>query len=292
MHLLVVLFLVAVLVGLALWFVAGPRTTTSRREASDLPPAEVQSGGRVVLDLEAADPDHPSVRRLVDGAAQRALDATPTLRRVEVVDRQGRRLGVREVSTPLTRTSELPASLHTPHLRPSRAPDPLRSQGRGETDASSAGRFREAGLSAVEQKVAPRPFAARFELPDEVRDRISDPDHPAAVVAALLTAAGRPVERRGDLVLSGDLAIAVALVDGGSAAALTRAFLRVSDTGAPRAIVIRLGYVDPFEVQRRQAAAPDVRHVDSDAIQRMADAVALGADPVAFAVSEHQVLAD
>jgi hypothetical protein len=133
--------------------------------------------------------------------------------------------------------------------------------------------------------VPDRPFADRFVLTDEVRAAVRDPERPIDLVAAILQVAGRPVERQGDVVVSGDTAVAIVPhLAHGMEDAMTRAFMHIRDTAAERGVVIRLGYVDPDEVRRREGAAPDVRHVTADAIQRMADAVALGGDPIAFAI--------
>lgn len=43
------------------------------------------------------------------------------------------------------------------------------------------------------------------------------------------------------------------------------------------------GRMDPADLGRREFLAPELRHVGARAIQRMADAVSIGADPLAFA---------
>jgi hypothetical protein len=63
---------------------------------------------------------------------------------------------------------------------------------------------------------------------------------------------------------------------------LARAYLHAQASGARAGLVILLGFADPEEIARREVAAPHVQHVGSRAIQRMADAVAIGADPLAL----------
>jgi hypothetical protein len=257
-----------------------PSTQTAAGPApwSDADPA----GERVVLDLVVTDPDQPSVQRLVQDAGARTLARSPDIEKVEVVDREGRRLGVIRRTDPLPKEPDVPAELHEPHVRRSRTPDPLAGGSAGGGPAAVP--WPEASQGDIDMSVPGRTFADRFDLPPSVTDLLADRDHPAAVVGALLAAAGRPVERHGELVLSGDVAFVVTDVTDGAEEALTHAYFRVRDSGASHGIVIRLGYADPTLVRRRDLAAPNVRYIGLDGIQRMADAVALGADPISFAV--------
>ena len=279
--LLIALLTVAVVAAgaLALWRIR----PTARKSAGPAPWSQAApGGGRVVLDLTVEDPDQPSVQRLVQDAGARALAGSPDVDEVEVVDRGGQRLGVIRRTDRLAKEPDVPATLHEPHVRRSRTPDPLAggSAGRGRASVS----WRDTPRSDLDTSMPGRSFADRFDLPPTVTAHLDDPDHPAAVVGALLATAGRPVERHGELVLSGDVAFVVTDVSDGADAALTHAYLRVRDSGASHGIVIRLGYADPTLVRRRDLAAPNVRYIGIDGIQRMADAVALGADPVSFAV--------
>jgi hypothetical protein len=230
-------------------------------------------GARVVLDLEGVDPDLPSVQRLVREAAQRVLAKDPDLDEVQVVARDGQVLGRERRPDPLPPAPAIPDALHEPHARPRRGPSPV-----PRDEVTHPQHVPDPG-----DRVRATPLADRLDLPPDVRRRVREPDDGAGIVAATLEAAGRPVTRDGDLVRSGDVAIVVVDVHGDADRALTHGFLRIQATDAPRGIVIRLGYVDPSLVRRREAMAAHVRHVGPDALQRMADAVAAGADPVAFA---------
>jgi hypothetical protein len=238
---------------------------------------EPSTGGVIVLDLDIDDPDDPTVQRLVHDAGRRALVTDPDLDSVEVRSRSGTVLATVPRTQPVRPEATIPDELHA-HQHPRRhTPDPV----------APAGATREARSRADQDDVhvPDRPFADRFVLPDEVRGSVRDPDRAIDVVAAILEVAGRPVERQGDVIVSGDTAMAVVPhLTHGMDEALTRAFMHIRDTAAARGVVVRLGYVDPDEIRRREAAAPDVRHVTADAIQRMADAVALGGDPIAFAI--------
>jgi hypothetical protein len=239
--------------------------------------AEPQVGGVIVLDLDIDDPDDPTVQRLVRDAGRRALVTDPGLDTVEVRSRSGEVLAVIPRSQPPGVEATLPDELRLPHTARRHAPDPVAPAG--------ATKEPRALDPAGEVHVPDRPFADRFALPEAVRAAVRDADRPTDVLAAILEVAGRPVDRQGDVVVSGDTAIAlVPPLRHGVEDALARAFMHIRDTEATRGIVIRLGYVDPVEIRRREAAAPDVRHVTADAIQRMADAVALGGDPIAFAI--------
>lgn len=230
-------------------------------------------GALVVLDLEPGDPEHPSVQRLVEEAARRPLAADATLEVVEVRDRRHRLLGRVRRQTP-HRDVTLPDQLHEPHPQRSRTPDPLGRGGashpRPPVEVDAAG-------------VADRPFADRFELDERIRTALSSADDPIALVRVLLTLGGHRPEVRGDLVATDDVAL-VLLPDPGHQldAALSRAFLRIRQARVPRGIVIHLSWVNPGTLHRRELAAPNVRHVGPEAIQRMADAVMAGADPLDF----------
>jgi hypothetical protein len=238
---------------------------------------EPQVGGVIVLDLDIDDPEDPTVQRLVHEAGRRALVTDPELEAVEVRSRSGLVLAVVRRSQPLGAEATIPDQLRQPHAPRRHAPDPV-----APTGATRDARH----LDPVgDVHVPDRPFADRFVLTDEVRAAVRDPERPIDLVAAILQVAGRPVERQGDVVVSGDTAVAIVPhLAHGMEDAMTRAFMHIRDTAAERGVVIRLGYVDPDEVRRREGAAPDVRHVTADAIQRMADAVALGGDPIAFAI--------
>lgn len=270
-----------VLVVLAVVAVLAAAVAVGRRLGRTPPPVRARpweaateaEGELVVLDLEPGDPGHPSVRRLVEEAARRPLAADPTLEVVEVRDRRGRVLGRVRRPTP-RRDVTLPGQLHEPHPQRSRTPDPL---GRG--GASHPRPPAEADAA----EVADRPFADRFELDERIRAALPDTDDPVALVRVLLTLGGHRPEVHGDLVTTDDVAL-VLVPDPGHQldAALSRAFLRIQRARVPRGVVIHLSWVNPETLHRREVAAPNVRHVGPEAIQRMADAVMAGADPLDF----------
>jgi hypothetical protein len=276
-ELLIVLIVAALVVAAIVYAVRAAGGTGSARRPAEAPWSDLEaSGSRIVLDLVASDPDDESVQRLVQGAATQALAHDRELTHVEVVDREGTVLGTVHRTPKPTREVDLPPELHEPHARRSRSPDVTRP--------SSGRPRRELTRDERAESIADRPWAERFELPDRVLSQLDDRDHPAELIRAILHAAGRPAERHGELVLTEDVAFVTVSMSTGADEALTRAFLRVQNSGMPHGIVVRLGYADPRLVQRRDLAAPNVRYTDAEAIQRMADALALGADPVAFAV--------
>jgi hypothetical protein len=261
-----------VVVALALWAWRGLGAPRSRPERTSWERDQV-SGTRITLDLGDVDPDKPAVQRLVREAAHRVLARDPSLDEVEVVDRDGRTLARERRPSPLPPEVSVPEALREPHARGRHAPSPVGHDG---------------GHLSVVPGAAPEvrsiPIAERYELPLGVRARLEDLDDGAGLVHAILAEAGRGPTRDGDLVRCGDVAIAVVDVHGDPEQALSHGFLRIDATDAPRGIVLRLGFVDPVTIRRREAAAPHVRHSGPDAIQRMADAAAAGADPVAFAL--------
>lgn len=229
-----------------------------------------QGGARLVLDLPAAERDDPAVRRLVEEAAHRVLAADRALHEVEVVARDGAPLGRVERPAPV-REITIPEALRGPH-----AP-------RRHTPSVVSGASAPRAVVEAAPEVRRVPLADRLELSAAVRGAIVDPDRAVDVIRAVLETAGRPVEVHGDLLVTGDVAIVVVDPRDDAEQALNHGFLRIEATDAARGLIVRLGYVDPALTHRREAAAPHVRHVGPDAIQRMADAAAAGADPVAFA---------
>lgn len=272
MDIVAVVLLVAVVLGAA--FLLGRRAGRTPPPVAHRPWETTDpTGAVVVLDLAPWDPDHPSVQRLVEEAAGRPLREDPAIEVVEVRDREDRVLGRVHRPTP-RREVTLPEHLHEPHARRPHVPDPLG----GSTPARSHPVSGPGPIEAIE-----RPFAHRFDLDDRVRRELRDPGDPVDVVRALLAAGGHAPEVHGDLLVTGHVAIVV-LPDPGHALdeALSRAFLRIRSARVPRGIVLHLGWVNPEALHRRELAAPDVRHVGTEAVQRMADAVAAGADPIGF----------
>jgi hypothetical protein len=263
---------VAVIVVLAvvLWRrVQGP-SPAPRRAAWE---ADGPSGERVVLDLVDADPKDPAVERLVNEAGLAVLARDRALDEVEVVARDGAPLGRVRRPDPLPADVTIPAELREPHAPRRHGPSavPQHDPGHPRTVAEPAPEVRSA------------PLADRLDLHPSVRARIDDPDRASEVVRAILEASGRSVTADGDLLVCGDVAIAIVDPRGDAEQALNHGFLRIQSTDATRGLLLRLGYVDPALTRRREAAAPHVRHVGTDALQRMADAAAAGADPIRFA---------
>jgi nucleotide-binding universal stress UspA family protein len=280
MELLTVVVIVLLVVGLLLWGVRsmrapGPRPPTP----GEWHPGEPRSE-RVTLDLTAEDPDHPAVQRLVDDAARRALRTNAELESVEVLDREGRLLGRMVRPGPLPPPADIPDDLHEPHATRDHTPQVVR----GEESPGPARPLPEPD-PGMDLSVPGRPLAEQFDLPTSVRRRVRDPERAVDVVRAILEAAGRPVHVDREVIVTGDTAIAVvAPTNHPVADDLAQAFMRIQATRAARGVVVRLGYADPALIRQREAAAPHVRHVTADGIQRMADAVEAGGDPVEFAV--------
>ncbi|HSK23179.1 MAG TPA: hypothetical protein VK906_08390 [Egicoccus sp.] len=267
--------LVAAVILLSVWVFRRPSTRRATPQAWG--EDRQAAGARVVLDLVAHDPEDPALQRLVRETAMRAMQSDTTVDRVEVVDADGNVLGSETRPTPLP-GSDLPDELHEPQLRRSRSPSVV-------PRARPHAGVRRPDPDAIDLTTTPQPLADRLTLVADIRRRIRQPDRAVDVVRAILEAAGRPAEVRGDLVVSGDVAIAVVDTHTDPEGALTRGYLRIREAGVARGIVLRLGHVDPKLVRRREAAAPHVRHVAVDALQRMADAAAVGADPIAFAAA-------
>ncbi|MEX2393253.1 MAG: hypothetical protein WD826_02120 [Actinomycetota bacterium] len=244
-----------------------------RRRPSPAPafgPSPVVGGQvSVRLPIDDADPEAPATKRLVHGAAQRAFAVAPTATTVVVCSRKGAELGREEreivsnprpfVDAPLALRERIPTHL----ANGAHAPDYVRfSEGREERR---------------------RPLAEHLDLPPEVNDEIHDPDDPVDVVAAILHAGGIDDVRDGNVIRCGDRAVIVlrsAPWDAVDAAHLNAAYFQFLDSGARSGVVVTPGALHAYELRRREALAPELKHAGMSGIQRMADAVAVGADPL------------
>lgn len=248
---------------------SAPTTAPPRRWADPVPAA----GRVVVLDIEVDDPQRPSAQRLVRDVGERVLAKRSDLDDIEVRDRRGTTLGHVHRPDPLPQLVETSRDAHAP--RPHQ-PDPVGGTTPPPVDHRGSG---------VDVIVPQRDFVERFELTDAVRSRVRDADEPIDVVRAILEAAGHDPRLDGEVLIAGDTGFVVARVlDDHPNEILNHAYLRFRDAGLPRGIVIRVGWVNPEYVRYREFAAPMVRHVGTDAIQRMADAVDLGEDPIELAL--------
>lgn len=248
------------------------------------PPARVQQtvveDGRVTvrLDLGVRDESSTAVRRLVDDAAARAFALAPEAQEVEVRNRDGLVVARRTRERP--RVVTLPDPLLEPHRRRTTGPDP--------TDEDRPTAVRPGPSRApVDPGSAPRrALADRFELPPGVRDRLADPDDPVELVRRLLEAAGWDVEADGDVLRAGTAAVVVVRAPIGeplAADALNHAYRRYAAAHVREGVVLTPGFLDPVEARRREAFEPKLRHAGPEGIQRMADAVTAGGDPLVFA---------
>lgn len=272
MEILLAAIVIAVLGGTA-YAAWRMRPSPGRRPAAPHRPAEPRITAPVttlVLDVRAGDPDSPSVRRLVRSVALPVFQRSDDVEEVVVKDREGEVVGRLHRPAPAPPPQEHPEPppdlrLHPPVYEP--------SHGGAAT-----------GPGPVADDDTHTDFADRYDLSTSIREQVRDPDDPVEVVRAIIAASGRPATVSGPSVLTdGDLLIVVpghrGVVTGDH---LTQAYLLFDASRARRGIAICLGYVDPDELRRREILAPNLRHTGHEAIQRMADAVALGADPLAF----------
>jgi len=258
-----------------------------RARRSEVPGRPVSAPEEVTITLEVAagDAREPRVRRLVDQAADRIFRAMPSVQVVEVRSMTGALLGRPVRGGPAPREIAIPDFLHEPHVRRRTASIPeggVEREGAGSVGAVM-------GRSAFAQGAVSReraPIADRFDLPPEVNARLRQRDDAVELVRAILDEAGLAPSVDDDVVLVADRAIVVVPEAGfGTSASglLNHAFVRFRASGARSGFVISLGFMDPTEVRRRELFEPALIHLGPEALQRMADAVALGADPLRFA---------
>jgi hypothetical protein len=216
----------------------------------------------------------------LDAAAQ-ALRSHPDLEHVEVTTRSGKLLRRVERHVTAGPGGVVPPELAEPHRPSTHAPDPS-GHLEGEREVSAAlPHYAERAESGAHSTLADA-----FDLPQAVRARISDPDQAIGLVRAILEAGGVDVTVDGDVLRAGDQVVVVlpyALGKVVSSEDLNNAYMRFTQSRARRGVVVTPGLMSPVDLRRRHSMAPALLHAGPDGIQRMADAVALGADPLRFA---------
>lgn len=240
-------------------------------------PAVPDANVVVTLPITSGTADDPAVQRLVRDAAARQFAAHAHVETVEVRRADDVVLDTVRRDEPLRPPVELPDSLHVERNRPRHGPN---------VTGSTPGPRTPLDVDPSDFATSDKPFADQFALPETVRARIDDPTSPTAVVAAILDEAGVAHRTEPGLVVAGDNAIV--LVGDGSGHTVTsddlaRAFLRFESAHVRSGVAVCLGYVNPQELHRRELLAPTLRHAGPEAIQRMADALHLGGDPMVFA---------
>lgn len=239
---------------------------------------------RVTLELDEADPALPGVQRLAAEAASRVFATRPDVEEVAVLTRSGRVLARLSRTSPARKMADLPLFLFEPHSA-HHVPD-LRVR-LGEEVVAGLGPG-GAHFDSSPKPVPGRPLAEYFDLPDSVKRVILVPDDAVDVVRAILEAAGLRPRVDGELLTCGDRAVVVLRKHVGEVALpedLNHAYLRFRDSGARTGVVVTPGILYPAEVRRRELMAPALQHAGPEGIQRMADATAIGADPLRFAAA-------
>jgi hypothetical protein len=252
----------------------GPRPFERAAAAPPSAPGEAQ----VTLPVDDVDPQAPAVQRLATEAAHRVLAAQPEIEVIVVLSRPGRLLARVERSPETRAAVDFPTTLLEPHAQRHREP--------GYTPDSEEPVGAPVRFEDEEGRPVPT-LIERFDLPDAVRQRVGDPEDLVDIVRAILAAANVQATIDDDVLRYGDEAIIVLPIAPGTAVRpedLNGAYIRFQESGAARGVVVTTGRLNFYDLRRRHALAPALGHAGSDGIQRMADAVAMGADPLAFVV--------
>lgn len=235
----------------------------------------------VTLDIDPPDPSAPTVRRLVNETALRVLGQRRDVDVVEVLGRSGALLG-RVPRAPQVRPQpDLLPQLLEPHHRPRHGGATLSAL--NEPAAAVDVHFEVLDAGRVH-----RPLAEVFELPDAVHAALRSNDSAVELVRAILEAAGLEAGVDGDVVRSGDDLIIVIGSTLGRVVTpeeLNHAYMRFSASGARRGVVLTPGLLYPADIRRRELLVPSLVHAGPEGIQRMADGVALGGNPLRFATA-------
>lgn len=116
---------------------------------------------------------------------------------------------------------------------------------------------------------------------------MDDENDLTSIVEGILRHAGLQPMRDDDVLKVGDYALVIIKAPFGATVdvpQLNHAYFRFTGSGASRGFTLTAGFLDRHEVSRREALDPRLRHLGFDAVQRMADAVVAGADPLMFAL--------
>jgi hypothetical protein len=246
---------------------------------------------RATLEVEGTSARGDALARMMRETADIVFEADPEAAEVEVLSRTGAVLGrilrEREPHPPVA----IDPALHEPRIRHRPGPDlsrhPMREEYGEPTDRGDQVPVRRAYDQGDGIDGAPEEFAGSLDLPRAVLERLGDDRDATEVVRAILEAAGHTVGRREGLLVAGDVALCV-LQPGHSNVIddeqLSAAYLRLHESHTSRGFVVCPGVVDLDDIRRRELLAPAVRHIGPEDLQRMADAVVLGGDPLGFTV--------
>lgn len=259
-----------------------------RRRRTEVTLGEQPSRITITLDIEADDAGDERVQRMVADAALRMFRVMPSLQEIEVRDSRGYVLGHRTRSGRQLPERTMSVNLFEPHTvrRPS---SPSRWNDLPAPGVSERPGPMGAMVGRLLHKVPgtePRALAERFDLSEGIRARITDPDDMADVIGAILEEGRHEVRRDQGMLRVADAIVYLIRTPPGAtvtAGALTRAYTAFRASGAPHGYAVALGHVDPVDIRRRELLAPEFVHLGADAVQRMADAAALGADPLRWA---------
>lgn len=274
---------VAIVIVTALVFFWLGRRYLPATQRSQTSPLRLGPGRRavVVLEVDAGDPTNPAVQRLVHDAATRAFAAIPDADDVEVRTAQGALLGRLRRTVALPHDVAVSRQLLEPHRHRTHQPGVAEHLHEQREVLGGSAQHAQAPFPPL----PPVPLARRFDLPPAVRPPSGD--DPLDLLLAILQGGGLEARVEGEVVVCGDLAVVPVRPTAGGVVdhdRLNHAYLQFQRSGKPRGLVACFGLLDPTEVRRREALAPNVQHIGPDGIQRMADAVAVGADPLRFAV--------
>jgi hypothetical protein len=298
--------LVALLVaGMVVLLVVGAYLAARGMRASPgAPPTDGTDGslsedGRIEvrLAIESADEASPNMARLVRDVAARMFASMPGAAEVVVRNRAGDFLGRAQ------RVRSAPAAIVTePVLFPAHPFGFAHPHPPLAPDDDVVGQMVEhglAGLALPTQRAVPdpsarhRPLSELLELPSHISRRLEDSDDPVEIVRALLEETDPSVSVDDEVVQSGTRAVVVVrahIGDPVTPAMLNRAYVRFRQSGASVGVVLSPGIMPLAEIRRREMFDPALLHAGLDGMQRMVDAAALGADPLAFAAGPAVVM--
>jgi hypothetical protein len=278
-----VVLAVSIVIVTALVFFWLGRRYLPATERSQTSPLRLGPGGRavVVLEVQRGDPAHPAVQRLVHDSAARVFASMPDAEEVEVRTASGALLGRSRRTVHLPHDVAVSRDLVEPHRHRTHQPGVAEHVREQREVLGGSAPHAAASLPPLE----PVPLVRRFDLPTGVAP--SSPDDPLELLRAILQAGGIDARVEGEALIAGDVAVIAVRPAPGAVVDhehLNHAYVLFQRSGAPRGLVACFGLLDPTDVRRREALAPNVRHIGPDGVQRMADAVAVEADPLRFAM--------
>ena len=258
----------------AVWIATAMLRRALRPREGPAPPAEAHRHLTIRLDVVVDDVEGQRAQRLASDASARMFSIAPDVSTITVHDRAGQAVAVHHRSV----AERIREPLTGPASGPSRSLS--RWEANLELPSIPAQHPDADDIEPIDLRSGP--IVDHLDLPAQIRRALPDDARAIDIVEALLRLTGHPVMRDRDTLTVGDVAVIVVEAGTPGEDVLRHAYLRFVAARARAGVVIAMNPADLADAPRRERLEPHVSHVGPGALQRMADATALGGDPLAF----------